>query len=465
MTFFQSILSASVSSVLSVPQVPEIEGQFSPLVSNSDNGWQDFSDGNNSAIVQDGVLILEDSSGVVNDQTKARTTQYFLPYSHKTQMVIKFVQLNDSTVLDTADPEDNENDGYTESDVTDDASGINYTGLSFAYVDKATSVRTIFAITKAIDYDTSGNIEIWKVNDGYQKRVKFVRVYSGTDIPMNKQFTLDIEFEKYDTTIQRGSYYLTLKVDGKLLVNREITAHDADYGGLGSWLFQAKGTDVYPIIANIYKVDPPTEIFAKVFDTDVINSGVVGNTSADVLARVSSINSNNGDCHIVMVGTQDAINSVPTTTFKSNLTSIVQGLNGDVILCTPPPVIESEASITNATLNTYISKISEVASEQSVGLVDVYSGFQGVSEPTLFASSFIQNIKNRLAANGVYLTYRGAEFTANAITDYMVANNLNNYSKIVCVGDGITYGVDEIGVGTSDGQTYPARLKAKYDLI
>lgn len=461
--FFQALIGAS-RSISTTTDPLEIEGQFSPLVADANNGWQDYSDGNNTVNIVDGVMVLEDSSGVVNDQTKARTTQYFLPYSHKTQMVIKFMELNDSTVLDTADPEDNENDGYTESDVTTDAAGINYTGLSFAYVDKSTSVRTIFAITKSIDYDTTGKLEIWKVNDGYQKRVKFVRVYSGTDIPMNKQFTLDIEYERYDTTILRGSYYLTLKVNGKLLVNREITAHDADYGGLGSWLFQAKGTDVHPIIANIYKVDPPTEIFAKVFDTDVINSGVISDTSADVLARLSSINSN-GDCHVVMLGTQDAIEGVSTATFKSNLTSIVQGLNGDVILCTPPPVIENEASITNATLNNYISKIIEVANEQSIGLVDIYSGFQGVSEPTLYASSFIQNIKNRLAANGVYLTYRGAEFTSNAIMDYMVVNNLNSYNKIVCVGDGITYGVDEIGVGTSEGQTYPARLKAKYDLI
>lgn len=212
--------------------------------------------------------------------------------------------------------------------------------------------------------------------------------------------------------------------------------------------------------------------------TSVINSGVNGNNTSDVIARLSTINSYAGNLVIVMIGTNDwrypdpAKRRTPTQ-YQTNLVTIVQSLkaNGSaVLLMSMPPIINQESDYVcpfygepsgcnaNATGDQFRVKVPLVATSESVMYLDMNQKFIDVGQPTYTVDSYMENALNSGSTDGVHPRPNGALFIAQKINEYLVSNSLH-YDKIVCVGDSITYGDGLTGGGTVTGDTYPAQLK------
>lgn len=448
-----------------------VKGEISGISSLSSSGWVNFSDGSNTVIIKDGTMFLEDSNSTANNQTKALTTMFSLLDSFSIDIVLKFEKLNNSLILDQLATGDTALDGHTVTANVGDAQGGNTTGLSFILVHQSVSMRCVFIVIKAVDYDNTGNIEIWKVNAGIPiafDYVEFTRVYSGRDIPIGHQFKLTAEYEVYMTVGDRKSYYMTIKKDNKVLVNREICSHNSNYGGNGSMLFQCKGVAERPVSFYVYRVTSPLPIPAKTYPFSIINSGVNGNNTQDIITRLSAINSENAEVAILMIGGNDWTSSdvgkrVTASSYKTSLTIIVSSLksNGStVILCSFPPRVGGIAGVED-----FLDKIEEVATEQSVHYVDIYNLFVSNNQPNVNSGSWLENMKNYGVQGGVNPVYLGCENMAQKIYIFMKENLINSFTKIICIGDETTYCYGSIGEGTSDGQTYPARLKAKLEYI
>jgi lysophospholipase L1-like esterase len=73
---------------------------------------------------------------------------------------------------------------------------------------------------------------------------------------------------------------------------------------------------------------------------DSIQSGQAGQTSAQVLARMDTTLALNPQVAVILVGTNDAAQSIPVATFAANVTAMVRKCKArgiPVILCPPPP--------------------------------------------------------------------------------------------------------------------------------
>jgi len=210
----------------------------------------------------------------------------------------------------------------------------------------------------------------------------------------------------------------------------------------------------------------------------IVNQGVNGNNTSDVIARLSTINAQLGNLVILMIGTNDwrypvAGNRRTPAQYQANLVTIVQSLkaNGSqVLLMSMPPIINAESDYVcpfysqasgcdaNATGDQFRAKVPLVATSESVMFLDMNQKFIDIGQPTYAIDSYMENALNSSSTDGVHPRPIGALFIAQKINEYLVSNNLH-YSKIVCVGDSITYGDGLTGGGTATGQTYPAQLK------
>lgn len=213
----------------------------------------------------------------------------------------------------------------------------------------------------------------------------------------------------------------------------------------------------------------------------VINQGVNGDNTSQVIARLSTINSYSGNLAIVMIGTNDwrhptAGSRRTPAQYEANLTTIVQSLkaNGSqVLLMNIPPILNQESDYVcpfyslstgcdaNATGNQFRTKVWQVATAQNVRYFDLYQKFVDIGQPTYTVDSYMENALNTASTDGVHPRPNGALFIAQKIKEYLTENSLS-YAKIVCIGDSITWGDGLVGGGTTTGQTYPAQL---YNLL
>lgn len=202
--------------------------------------WENFSDGSASVSLAEGGIKLLDNITTVNNQAKIRTLKFELANKFSVFMKVKFLQLNNSYNMDILDGNIN---GYGETNNTDD-DNINKSGFSFAVIHPTLSVRPIFSIVKAIDYDTSGNLEIWRITKPANFVAGFERIWTGKDIPMNAFFDMQIDF--LFNTATNTNYYISITVNGRRLVNQSLMGMNSNYAGNSSLLFQCKGTATEP---------------------------------------------------------------------------------------------------------------------------------------------------------------------------------------------------------------------------
>lgn len=211
-------------------------------------------------------------------------------------------------------------------------------------------------------------------------------------------------------------------------------------------------------------------------DAQVINAGIAGNTSTELLARIErDVLSHKPDLVIVMVGTNDMLNSKKMASFElysSNLSEIVNTLkqnNTEVILLAPPPVDSvylferHERELFHETPDVKMDSVRQIVARTAqinqVYFIDVFQKFKDLNLPRHNEDLFIMNPINSGHRDGIHPTRLGYFFIAENIFSLLKEGGLlKKGDKIVCFGDSITKGSKVKGSGTAEGETYPAYL-------
>ncbi len=230
-------------------------------------------------------------------------------------------------------------------------------------------------------------------------------------------------------------------------------------------------TFVFAVVfaANIAQAEPPSA------QVSVFNRGYSGANSRDLLRLLPDALKLNPDLLILMVGTNDMLNSgnsVPLEEYKENLSkiaTIARRAGAQVILMTIPPCHEpflyerhpKEFYKDDAPQNR-IKKANEVvkdaAREHNLTVVDVNRLFTALSAPYDVAESLLRNPENANGKkDGVHPTSAGYSIIAAAV--FQAVSTLSEPpQRILCYGDSITFGCGVPGEGTADGETYPGCL-------
>ncbi len=200
----------------------------------------------------------------------------------------------------------------------------------------------------------------------------------------------------------------------------------------------------------------------------VINAGVGGNNTVDLLARIEK------DClaqrpelTILMVGTND-VNSkkyVPLPVYEQNMRTICSRLiaiRSQLVLMTILPVYEPYLMTRHdpafyqpeghtARKKAMNDVIRKVASDTNSSLLDMHHIFETVGNIGLEANSLLKNEANSNKTDGIHPTAEGYRTMAVALYTFLVQRQLVK-NRIVCFGDSITH-------GDGDGKNYPAYLQ------
>lgn len=212
-------------------------------------------------------------------------------------------------------------------------------------------------------------------------------------------------------------------------------------------------------------------------DAQVINAGIGGNNTINLLARLDSdVIQNKPDLVILMVGTNDMLNTnkmLSYQEYEANLEQIVktiQNSGAQVLLMCPPPLDSVYLferhdrnlfqEIPNVKLDSARNIIQRIARMNNLLCIDLFQKFTEMNLPKHNEDLFFINEKNSGSRDGVHLTSLGYHYIAETIFQFLKTNNLLNKDQtIVCFGDSITFGSKVKGSGTADGETYPAYLQ------
>lgn len=203
--------------------------------------------------------------------------------------------------------------------------------------------------------------------------------------------------------------------------------------------------------------------------TIVINAGVGGNNTVDLLKRIDK------DClalhpklTVLMVGTNDmnSVKYIPLEQYQKNLDQLISKIKKEgskVLIMTilPPyepylltrhPAAFYQPEGVAGRRNQVNKVIKETAKKHGIDLLDIGQRFTAIGKIGLDKESLIQNEANTNKTDGIHPTPNGYRFMALAVYDYIVDHNLPT-NNIVCFGDSITH-----GDGTIDKESYPAYL-------
>jgi len=201
----------------------------------------------------------------------------------------------------------------------------------------------------------------------------------------------------------------------------------------------------------------------------VINAGIGGNNTADLLKRMQK------DCldhkpslTVLMCGTNDmnSMKYIPLEQYKKNMSEIITAIKGTrskVLLMTILPYIE-EYLFTRHKKEHYgeegpsgrraeVNKtIRALAARHKTYLLELGSIFEKVGKIGMDKDCLLQNSANTQKTDGVHPTVDGYRVIGLAVHDFIVYNHLPT-EKIVCFGDSIT-----AGDGGIEKNSYPAFL-------
>jgi lysophospholipase L1-like esterase len=202
----------------------------------------------------------------------------------------------------------------------------------------------------------------------------------------------------------------------------------------------------------------------------VINAGIGGNNTVDMLARIGNdCLSHHPDLTVLMAGTND-MNSrkhVPLKDYEKNMRDMVKmiGKTGSKILMMtilpayepylytrhPKQFYEPEGYVARRkAVNEVIAKI---AADTHHTLLDMGHIFERAGNIGEAKDSLIENEINSGKKDGVHPTPEGYRLIGVVVCDCILQRQLPN-KKIVCFGDSITH-----GDGGTEGHSYPAYLK------
>ncbi|WP_462265932.1 SGNH/GDSL hydrolase family protein [Mucilaginibacter sp.] len=196
----------------------------------------------------------------------------------------------------------------------------------------------------------------------------------------------------------------------------------------------------------------------------IVNKGVSGDTAADLLKRISDVTDEKPNLVLIMVGTNDAgWGGNILNTYQQNLTQIVEAIQATgatVYLMSPPPILSSYKLYSAqliANLDAARTMMISVSNARHCKYLDVRGQFEALpATGTTLSSLYL--------GDGLHLSAAGYEKMSDYIYSAILADTAPLLSglKIVCFGDSITNGYMVNGAGTTDGDTYPARLKGLF---
>ena len=161
-----------------------------------------------------------------------------------------------------------------------------------------------------------------------------------------------------------------------------------------------------------YGASPETAyptVLAEMTRWSIINEGINGNTSADVLARTDQIISQNPDLVLLGVGGNDVLRRVQSETTRANITATIGKLKSEnipVVLIAQPhfstsalfgrasdnPIYEDIAKLENVPL--YASGWSKVLSDDTLKSDQIHANSEGYRQ-------FAEGLYNYLQEEGV----------------------------------------------------------------
>ncbi len=188
----------------------------------------------------------------------------------------------------------------------------------------------------------------------------------------------------------------------------------------------------------------------------VINAGVGGNTTADMLARIDkNCLAHRPDLTVFMAGTND-MNSkkyIPLPQYEKNMRSIIGKIldvGSHIILMPILPAYEPylytrhdksfyEPEGYMGRKNEMNKLIRNLASEYQLTFLDMHHIFEMIGNIGEDENSLIQNEANSGKTDGLHPTNNGYRLMAVAIYECIIQNNLP-HERVVCFGDSITAG-------------------------
>ncbi len=225
-----------------------------------------------------------------------------------------------------------------------------------------------------------------------------------------------------------------------------------------------------PVLMSAVEAWAQTEQLSGNEKKFVVNAGIGGNNTVDLLARIDKdCLSHIPDLTIMTVGTND-MNSrkfIPMDKFQQNMEEIILQLTragSQVILTTLLPAYEPylmtrhpasfyEPEGHAGRLKQMNELIRKIAMEQDVPVLDFYTIFATLGNIGESAESLMKNELNSGVKDGLHPTPDGYRLMAVAAYEFIVQNGFP-HDRIVCFGDSIT-----AGDGGVEGKSYPAFLK------
>lgn len=202
----------------------------------------------------------------------------------------------------------------------------------------------------------------------------------------------------------------------------------------------------------------------------VINAGIGGNNTRDLLARIDKdCLSFHPDLTVLMIGTNDmnSVKYVPLNEYKDNLRKIIDKLlksHSQVLLLNILPLYEPYLFTRHpkafygpegpsGRLTAVNEAIEQIADQTGVSFLDVHHVFEKIGNIGLEKSSYIRNEANSNITDGIHPTPDGYRAIAIAVYEHINDAHLPR-ERVVCFGDSITK-----GDGSMDHNSYPAFLK------
>lgn len=204
--------------------------------------------------------------------------------------------------------------------------------------------------------------------------------------------------------------------------------------------------------------------------TKVINAGVGGNATSDLLKRVDGdVLAHKPDLVLLMVGTNDMLNSrkmIGYEEYASNLEVLIKHIKtagSELVVMSPIPADSAylftrhDKRLFKESPNQKLDSIAKIAAklaiDNQVYFFDLNAEFTQLNLPLHNRDMLIRNVKNSGKSDGVHPTALGYRFIAKNVYHFLKEHKLiGEGKKIICFGDSITRG------GGNDAN-YPAYLR------
>jgi lysophospholipase L1-like esterase len=217
----------------------------------------------------------------------------------------------------------------------------------------------------------------------------------------------------------------------------------------------------------------------RVDTVTVINAGINGNNSADLLARLNKdVLRKSPQLVVMMIGTNDMLNErnmLSLKAYEKNYQELIARIEkkATLILMTIPPVNSAYIIERKPGLKFSINEpqkrvdsaniiIKRLAEKNKCVLIDPNKIFTACGGSNTNKDCLFQNEANSGFDDGVHPNYNGYRVMAAAIYQ-TIRMSYPEVKRIVCFGDSITYGYRMKGGGTIEGQCYPAILNRMFN--